>query len=67
MTKNLKDIENPVLLMWGEKDIDTPLYMARIMQKEIKDAGLVVLKNAGHFSYIDNAKEFNIIVNNFLS
>ena len=67
LTKNLKDIENPVLLMWGEKDIDTPLYMARIMEKEIKDAGLVVLKNASHFSYIDNAKEFNIVVNNFLS
>ena len=67
LTKNLKDIENPVLLMWGENDTDTPLYMAHIMEKEIKDAGLVVLKNAGHFSYIDDATEFNLIVSKYLT
>lgn len=66
LTKNLKNIKNSVLLVWGEKDTDTPLYMAKIMEKEIVDCGLVILKDAGHFSYIDNSKEFNIIVNNFL-
>lgn len=67
LTKKLKDIECPVLLMWGENDSDTPLYMAHIMAKEIKDAGLVVLKNAGHFSYLDNENEFNLIVNKYLT
>lgn len=62
---NLKDIKKPVLLVWGENDTDTPLYMAKIMEKEIKDSGLVVLKKAGHFSYIDNSAEFNLIVDNF--
>lgn len=66
LSKNLKNIENSVLLMWGEKDLDTPLYMAKIMEKNIKDSGLVVLKGAGHFSYIDRSNEFNIIVNKFL-
>ena len=37
------------------------------MAKEIKDAGLVVLKNAGHFSYLDNENEFNLIVNKYLT
>lgn len=67
LTKNLKDIENPVILMWGENDTDTPLYMAHIMEKKIKDAGLVILKNAGHFSYIDDATEFNLIVSKYLT
>ena len=67
LTNNLKDIRNPVLLMWGENDTDTPLYMGKIMEKNIPDAGLVVLKNAGHFSYIDSSSEFNLIVDNFLS
>ena len=67
LTKNLKEIETPVLLMWGENDMDTPLYMAKIMEKNIKDSGLVVLKNAGHFSYIDKSGEFNLIVDKFLS
>ena len=67
LTKNLKDIKNPTLLMWGENDKDTPLYMAKKMEKLIPDAGLVVLKNAGHFSYIDSRDNFNINVDNFLS
>lgn len=67
LTNNLKDIKNSVLLIWGENDKDTPLYMAKIMEKNIPDAGLVVLKDAGHFSYIDKSNEFNLIVNNFLT
>ena len=66
LKENLKKIQNPCLLMWGEKDEVTPLYMARTMEKEIKDSGLVVLKDAGHFSYIDSAQEYNIIVEKFL-
>lgn len=65
LTKNLKQITRPVLLIWGENDKDTPLYMAKIMEKNIKDAGLVVLENAGHFSYIDESKKFNLIVDNY--
>ena len=67
LTNNLKSIERPVLLMWGEEDNDTPLYMAKIMEKNIKDSGLVILKNAGHFSYIDKSYEFNLITDKFLS
>lgn len=63
---NLKYIKNPTLLIWGENDTDTPLYMAKTMEKEIEDSGLVVLKNAGHFSYLDKSAEYNIIVENFL-
>ena len=66
LKNNLKKIENPCLLIWGENDEDTPLYMAKTMEKEIKDSGLVILKNAGHFSYIDAPLQYNIIVENFL-
>lgn len=66
LTKNLKSIKSPCLLIWGEEDKDTPLYMAKIMEKEIRDSGLVVLKNAGHFSYLDASYQYNKIVENFL-
>lgn len=65
LTKNLKQITRPVLLIWGKNDKDTPLYMSKIMEKNINDAGLVVLENAGHFSYIDESKKFNLIVDNY--
>lgn len=61
----LSSIKASVLLIWGENDADTPVYMGKIMEKEIPDAGLVVLKNAGHFSYLDKHYEFNKIVDSF--
>ena len=67
LRENLKRINSPCLLIWGDKDKDTPLYMAKIMEKEIKDSGLVVLQNAGHFSYIDCSNQYNIIVEKFLN
>ncbi|QCX34582.1 alpha/beta hydrolase [Caloramator sp. E03] len=61
----LKDIKAPTLLIWGEEDKDTPLYFGKIMEKEIPDAGLVVFKGAGHFSYLDKLSDFNIIITRF--
>ncbi len=66
LTSSLNKISNPTLLIWGEKDQDTPLYMAHIMEKRIKDCGLVVLENAGHFSYLDNQNKFLLVTNEFL-
>lgn len=62
----LKDIAAPTLVVWGENDMDTPLYMGKIIASQIKDSGLVVLNDAGHFSYIDNSAKFNLIAINFL-
>lgn len=66
LRKYLPEIDAPVLLIWGENDADTPASDGKLMEKLIRDAGLVVLKNAGHFSYLDKAYEFNIIVDHFL-
>lgn len=66
LTDKLKDIIQPTLLVWGENDKDTPLYMAKIMEQNIKDSGIVVLENAGHFSYLDKPNKYVVIVENFL-
>lgn len=58
LTHLLSQIENETLLIWGENDQDTPLYMAKIMEKKIKRAGLAVIPGAGHFSYIDDYPRF---------
>lgn len=62
----LREIEASTLLIWGENDTATPVYMGRIMEKEIKDSGLVILEGAGHYSYIDDYKRFSIILRTFL-
>lgn len=62
----MKDIECETLLIWGDQDDATPLYMGEIFNKEIKNSGLVVLKGAGHYSYIDDYGTFSAVINSFL-
>lgn len=62
----LKGINAPTLLIWGKNDMDTPVYMGEIMEKEITDSGLIVLDDAGHYSYLDQFQRFKIIIDNFL-
>lgn len=59
-------VEQPVLLIWGENDDATPLDDAHIMEKGFKDAGLVVIKGAGHFSYAENPSLFSEVLRSFL-
>ncbi len=62
----LTSIKAPTLLVWGENDEDTPLYMGKIMEDKISDSGLVVLNGAGHYSYVDCYSQFAAVVNVFL-
>jgi len=63
--KELKRIVAPTAIFWGEKDKETPLYMARIMNRKIKNSALFVL-SGGHFSYIDDYFRFKKILDAFL-
>ncbi|MEW6172234.1 MAG: alpha/beta hydrolase [Bacillota bacterium] len=62
----LPRIKAPTLLIWGDNDQVTPLSDAELIKSLIPNSGLVVLKNAGHYSYIDNARDFLIVLNKFL-
>lgn len=62
----LKKIKSETLLIWGDKDDATPLYMGEIFEKEIDNSGLVILKDSGHFSYIDDYGTFRAVINSFL-
>jgi pimeloyl-ACP methyl ester carboxylesterase len=57
----LPQIKAPTFLYWGNKDSATPLWMAKKMNKLIKDSGLYVVKNGGHFSFVDDNRIISII------
>jgi pimeloyl-ACP methyl ester carboxylesterase len=59
-------VKVPTLLLWGENDTATPPEYGQKMEKLIPDAGLVVLKNAGHYVFLDQLQQFQIILNSFL-
>ena len=54
----LKDLHMPVLLVFGQNDDATPLWMGEYMEKHIPDAGLVVFENAGHYAYLEQLPRF---------
>jgi len=62
----LPRITAPTLLVWGDNDTATSLADGRLMESLIPDAGLVVLKNTGHFSYLEKLDAFLIILKEFL-
>jgi pimeloyl-ACP methyl ester carboxylesterase len=66
LTPLLPGVKAPTLLVWGADDKDTPVSCARVMERLIPDARLVILQNAGHFSYLDQYGKFRLIVNRFL-
>ena len=62
----LGGIQCPTLLIWGDQDTATPMRDAHIMEKEIPDAGLVVVKNAGHFSFLKDPYLVIAVIQSFL-
>lgn len=53
----LKAITTPCLLIWGEFDRVVPLHIGKRLAKEIPNAKLVVLKEAGHLIPEEKAEE----------
>ena len=60
-------IHASTLLIWGEKDTETPLWMGQKMEKEIPDAGLVVFEGDDHFAYLHQWARFVTVVRTFLT
>ncbi|MFI3241895.1 MAG: alpha/beta hydrolase [Alphaproteobacteria bacterium] len=61
----LKGIKTETLLIWGKDDTATPLSDGQLMEKEIKNSGLVVLEG-GHYSFLDSQFVFNKVIKSFL-
>jgi pimeloyl-ACP methyl ester carboxylesterase len=67
LAPRLAQITRPTLLIWGEDDADTPLWMGQEMEREIPGSALITLPGAGHYAYAEKAGEFNVIASHFLS
>lgn len=65
LTDRLEKIKNPTLLIWGSLDDTTPLWMGRLMEARISDAGLAVFEGAGHFSYAEQYGRFCAVLRAF--
>lgn len=64
--KDLSKITCETLLIWGEKDKDTPIKDGILMKRLIKDSELIKIEDAGHYSFLEKKHDFKLILFSFL-
>lgn len=67
LTPLLPRVQASTLLVWGENDAETPLWMGRTMERDIPDAGLVIFENDDHFAYLRQWQRFVAVVRAFFT
>lgn len=59
-------IDVETLILWGEKDNDTPLKDGKLIQKKIKDSALIIYPKATHYSYLEQPNLTYKIIESFI-
>lgn len=65
LTPLLPGVTPETLLIWGENDTATPLSDGQTMERLMPNAGLAVIRGAGHFCFLDQPLVFSRIIASF--
>jgi pimeloyl-ACP methyl ester carboxylesterase len=65
LTDCIKKIKCPSLIIWGRKDRETPLYMAKRFNKYIRGSKLKII-GGGHYCFLEDSANFTANVDEFL-
>ncbi|MFZ9146981.1 MAG: alpha/beta fold hydrolase, partial [Sediminibacterium sp.] len=65
-TNRIKDIQQPTLILFGEKDQLINSDNAYLFQKDIKNSKVVILKNIGHVPMEEAPKATADLINDFI-
>ena len=63
----IKNIDTKTLIIWGKKDKDTPLKDGKLYNRLINDSSLIILPNAGHFSYLNYPVLVNKLIYDYIN
>jgi len=58
LTPLLSQIKIPTLIIWGDRDQTTPKQIFEILNKNIFHSNVKIIKDSGHFSFLDQPEEF---------
>lgn len=67
VSSDLKVLNKPVLIIWGESDQQNPLKLGERLFRDIPESRLIVVKNAGHMILFDAPGEVAGALNDFIS
>ena len=67
---NLSDklhlIKAPTLLVWGDEDSVTPVFVGEKFNELIENSKLVIIEKSGHAPMMERKEAFNKVLNEFL-
>lgn len=63
----LPQIKSSVLLIWGDNDTETPIWMGETMAAEIPDAALIPFEGGSHYAYLEQWQRFAKIAAHFFT
>ena len=64
--ENLKNIKNKTLIIWGDKDTSYDFNQVDILNQNIPNSKIEVIKGCSHNIHLEIPEKFNAIVKNFL-
>ena len=64
--KNLRNIKNETLIVWGDKDKAYNFNQVETLSNNIPNSSLRIIKNCSHNVHLEKPDEFNTIVSEFL-
>ena len=63
----INKIQVPVLAIFGSEDRETPIKsVGKVLKKQIKECSIVKMQDTGHFCFVQDANQFNLIAKEFL-
>ncbi len=57
LLEQARRISVPTVLIWGDSDQETPLWMGEKLERTIPDAALIVHAGAGHYAYLEKPEK----------
>ncbi|MGV2940038.1 alpha/beta fold hydrolase [Mesobacillus sp. LC4] len=65
--EDLRKINAPCLLIWGEHDKVVPVRIGRKLNKDLKNSELVILKETGHLVPEERPEDVHQLINGFMA
>lgn len=66
LSSEVSKIKTETLIIWGERDQEVPVSLAKKLYQLIKNSDLEILEGIGHFPHLENPKLFAHYVKEFL-
>lgn len=65
LSEYAKNINAPVLIIFGDRDTEVPISEAQVLEKLIKNAGLVTYEGCTHYAYLERLNQTVAVLKEF--